>query len=422
MMQRYDRAQLLINQGRFEMAEREIRQLLAEDPDDGYAHCLLAICVVRDESRYGEATREAELAVAIEPDSPFVHFVHSRVLWKRNHFDEAFAAISEAIRLDPYDADFFAQAAQIKLATRDWAVSLNLTEQGLAVDPEHTDCTNLRTISLERLGRTGEALNSAAENLKNSPEDSYAHASHGWALLNSGKYLDAQGAFREALRLDPTNGLARDGMIDAISSRSLLFRSIRKFHIALSRLSHQHQFAIIFGAWILIQILSRLGDNLPWLDPFVPVILMAYMIFAVLTWTSDAIFNTFLRFHHFGRHLLTTKMIWRSNLVASCLICAVGGAVFSLLFGYWFAAIVVGFYWMLMCVPATAAFAMPTINRALIVGGLGILIGLFPVIGVVQSVAVDNLAPLQRWFTNFNWSIIGLQIAAGFMAVAANRK
>ena len=69
MIQRYDRAQLLINQGRFEMAEREIRQMLGENPDDGYAHCLLAICAGNQESRYDEATREAELAVAIEPDS-----------------------------------------------------------------------------------------------------------------------------------------------------------------------------------------------------------------------------------------------------------------------------------------------------------------------------------------------------------------
>ena len=112
---------------------------------------------------------------------------------------------------------------------------------------------------------------------------------------------------------------------------------------------------------------ARIGDAVPWFAPFIPVILMAYMVFAVLTWTSDAIFNTLLRFHPFGRHLLTTKMIWRSNLVASCLICAAGGATIALATGHWFAAVVVAFYWMLMCVPATAAFAMPTVNRSLVI-------------------------------------------------------
>lgn len=422
MTRRYDRAQMLINQGRFDMAEREIRQMLGENPDDGFAHCLLAICASNEESRYEEATREAEMAVAAEPDSPFVHFVHSRVLWKRNHYDEAFAAISESIRLDPYDADFFAQAAQIKLATRNWAAGLDLAQQGLAIDPEDSGCNNLRTLCLERLGRTEEALGAAADNLKNSPDDSYSHSSHGWALLNAGKHLEAQNAFRESLRLDPTNEMARDGMIDAISSRSRLFRAMRSFHISLSRLSHKHQFAIIFGAWILIQFLSRLGDTVPWIGPFIPVILMAYMVFAVLTWTSDAIFNTFLRFHHFGRHLLTTKLIWRSNLVATCLICAAGGAIYSLATGHWFAAIVVAFYWMLMCVPATAAFAMPTLKRGLMIGGLGLLIGLIPAYGVLQSIAQASVSPLASAFRTFNWSIIGLQVAAGYFAVAAHRR
>ena len=422
MIQRYNRAQMLISQGRFDMAERELRQMLGENPDDGFAHSLLAICLCNDQTRYEDATRESEMAVALEPDSPFAHFVHSRVLWTRNHYEEAFEAISEAIKLDPYDADFFAQASQIKLAMRDWQASLDFANQGLAIDPEDSGCNNLRTLALERLGRTDEAIGSAAQNLKNSPEDSYAHSSHGWALLNSGKYLEAQTAFREALRLDPTNEIAREGMIDAISSKSRLFRSVRKFHISLSRLSHKHQFAIIFGAWILIQFLGRVGDDVPWLAPFVPVILMAYMIFAVLTWTSDAIFNTFLRFHHFGRHLLTPKLLWRSNFVATCLICAGGGALYCLATGRFFAAAVVAFYWMLMCVPATAAFAMPTLKRSLIIGGLGLGIGLLPLYGVIQATATSSAAPLFSMFRTFNWSIIGLQILAGYMAVAAHRR
>ncbi len=422
MIEHYNRAQLLISQGRFEMAERELHLILGEQPDDGIAHSLLSICVSTDESRIEEATREAETGVALEPDSAFSHFVHSRVLWKRNRYAEAYAAISESIRLDPYDADYFALAAQIKMSLREWNAGLKLAEQGLAVDPEGSDCNNLRTLALERLGRTGDALQSAAGNLKNSPDDSYSHAAHGWALLNSGKYQEAQTAFRESLRLDPSNEMARDGMIDAISSRSRLFRAIRSFHIALSRLSHKHQFMIIFGAWILIQALNGMGDNAPWLRPFIPLILMAYMGFAVLTWTSDAIFNTLLRFHSFGRHLLTRKMIWRSNLVAPCLICAAGGASYCLLAGQWYTAVVVGFYWLLMCVPATAAFAMPTLKRSLVVGVAGLVIGLLPVLGVLESVTLESTGPLVTRLRTFNWGIIGLQVAAGFMAVAPNRR
>ena len=75
MTQRYDRAQMLISQGRFDMAEREIRQVLGENPDDGLAHCMLAICAATDESRYEEATREAQLAViAVKKRLPQMRF------------------------------------------------------------------------------------------------------------------------------------------------------------------------------------------------------------------------------------------------------------------------------------------------------------------------------------------------------------
>ena len=422
MMQIYARAQMLISQGRFDMAEKELRQVLGEHPDDGTAHAMLAVCMVQTPSRYQEATETAQRAVVLEPDEAYSHFIHSIVLWKRNHLPEAQNAIAEAIRLDPYDPDYFAQSSQLHLAQRDWQAALDDAESGLEIDPEHGSCNNLRTIALERLGRGDEAVVSASENLKNNPESSYSHSAHGWALLNSGDYLKAQDSFREALRLDPTNQAASDGMIDAISSRNILFRVMRKFNVWISRLSHKYQFAIIFGAWILVNVLSRVGGNVPWLAPLVPLILMAYMAFAVLTWTSESIFNTLLRFHPFGRHLLTPKLIWRSNLIASCLISGLIGSIATVVLYDWYGAIVVAFYWMLMCAPIVAAFAMPTLNRALIIGGLAVVVGLIPAYGVFQSVMAESTFPLASSFRIFIWSVIGIQIGANFMAVAPNRQ
>lgn len=404
------------------MAERELRGLLGEYPDDGTAHSMLAVCLVQDSSRYREASEAAQQAVALEPGQPYSHYIHSIVLWKRNHLREAQAAIAEAIRLDPYDADYFAQSSQLHLATRNWQAALDDAELGLEVDAENANCNNLRTISLERLGRGKEAVVSATQNLKNSPENSYSHSAHGWALLNSGEHKKAQDAFREALRLDPTNDAAAEGMIDAISSGNILFRGMRGFHLWLSRMSRKYQFAIIFGAWILIQVMSRVGQNFPWFVPLIPVVLMAYMLFAVLTWTSDSIFNTLLRFHPFGRHLLKPKMIWRSNLVAACLINAIVGALLAAIFFDFESALLVGFYWMLMCVPATAAFAMPTLNRGLIVAASGIVIGAIPLYGLAQSVSAGAPGPMVGAVHTFTWCIIGLQVAANFMAVAPDRR
>ena len=416
------RAQLLLSQSRYEMAERELRRVLAEQPDSAGAHAMLAACIASTETRLDEATREAETAIHLEPDDPYGHFVLSFALAARNRFDESLTAIAEAIRLDPYDADYFGQQARVQLSKGNWQAALDSAEQGLAIDAEDTHCNNIRSIALERLGRSHDAIESASRNLQNDPEDSYSHSAFGWVLLNAGRYDEAQTAFRESLRLDANNDVARDGMIQAINSRSIVFRMVRKFHVVLSRLSAKYQFAIIFGLWLMIQGLREFGRIVPAIVPLIPLFLMAYMGFAVLTWTSNAVFNTLLRFHPFGRHLLDRKQLWTSNLVAACMISGVVGTLYTGVSLSILGGIVVAYYWMLMCVPATVPFSMDTRARAIGVGVAGLLIGLIPVYGVINASVMDHWTPFVNSMTTFNWGIIGLQVVAGILAVAPNRK
>lgn len=409
------RAQLLMAQQRYELAEQELRRLIGEHPEHALAFACLAICIANDPQRNQEATDAAQRAVHLEPDEPFCFYALSSVLQKRNHFKEALQQINEAIRLDPYDADYFGMQASINFQLREWQASLDSAEAGLSIDPEHSLCSNFQSLALERLGRGEDAVASAQRNIKNNPDDSYSHAALGWALLDRGQYLHAQESFREALRLHPHNEMAREGMITAINSRSLLFRWLQRWHTGLSRLAHRHQASILIGAWILITALGQFGNNIPWLAPLIPFILMAYMGFAVLTWTSNAIFNTFLRFHPFGRLLLVPKEIWSSNCVAACFVSALVGSLFAVVTGNTIAAIVVIYYWMLMCVPATLPFSMPTKRRALGIGAAAVIIGLIPVYGVIYS----SVASAIR---TFNWSIIGLQVVGGVLAVAPDRR
>ena len=54
-----ERAFILIEQSRYELAEQELRQTLARHPDNPLPHAILAICLAqRDNHR--EATQEAE--------------------------------------------------------------------------------------------------------------------------------------------------------------------------------------------------------------------------------------------------------------------------------------------------------------------------------------------------------------------------
>ena len=319
MMDRYGRVQLLLSQRRYEMAERDLRALLADDPRDATALALLALCLLQDEKRMADATSAAEQAIGFAPDVPLGHYALAVSYLGRNRLGEAEAAITQSLRLDPHDADAFAVLAKSRLGRELYQASLDAATQGLAIDPDHIACGNIRSISLERLGRGEEAIEAAGETLRRDPDNPVSHAAHGFTLLNSGHYREAQVAFREALRLDPHNEMARAGLIRALNHRSLLFRLVHRFYVAMSRLNSKAAFALIFGAWLMMQALGSLADRVPVLRPLIFPILLLYVLFVVLTWIALPLFNTFLRFHPFGQHLLDRSERWASNLIAPCL-------------------------------------------------------------------------------------------------------
>lgn len=418
MSDRYGRVQLLLGQGRHDMAERELRMLLSDDPNDAIAQSLLALCLLQDPKRYIEATESAQRAVGIAPDEPLCHYALAASYLKRNRYLEAETAIGESLRLDPHDADAFAVLGQSLLSREQYAQSLDAVEQGLQVDPDHLDCNNLRSISLERLGRSEEAIAAASETLSRDPDDPMSHAAHGFALLNSGQHQESQIAFREALRLDPDNEMARMGMIHALNNRSFIFRIVHKFYVMLNRLGSRSAFALILGAWLLVQVLSRVvAPAFPAAQPLIIPIVLLYMGFVILTWIANPLFNTFLRFHPFGQHLLDRPQRWASNLIAPSLALSVFSFVAGIYHGSVILAILTCGYWLGLTIPISASFLMKTPQRMLLLGGASVVIALLPVIGVVRSLMAANPTPLYESMQVFAYGLLAIQIAGNVLAI-----
>src|SRR5687768_18547352 len=115
MSEAFQRAVLLLGQNRNDLAAEQFGRHLATEPNDAYAHGLLAICL-SDAERFGDATHHAAEAVRLAPDFPFAHYAMAYVLTDRERYNEALASINEAIRLDPDDADHFRMLARIHLS------------------------------------------------------------------------------------------------------------------------------------------------------------------------------------------------------------------------------------------------------------------------------------------------------------------
>ena len=352
-----ERALLLFQQSRHELAENELRQALASEPDDAYAHALLALCLSERE-KFDEATSEARQAIQLAPDFPFAHYAHAHVLYDRNRYPEALAAIQEAIRLDATDADYFSLLAAIHCEEKRWKEALAAAEQGLQFDSEHVGCTNLRAIAMVKLGRKAEAGATIDAALARNPDNSVTHANQGWTLLEQGEPKKALEHFRESLRLDPENEWARLGIIEALKARTFIYALMLKYFLWMSRFSPRVQWGIILGGYFGNRLLGGLAATNPKLAPWLLPVRILYIAFALMTWVADPLFNLLLRMNSFGRLVLSREQTVASNWFGSCLLLALLSLAGCLFFSFdfdkpWIAALIVfGF----LLLPLSATF------------------------------------------------------------------
>ena len=350
-----ERAMLLYQQSRYELAETELRQSLAIEPDNAQAHSLLALCLAERE-QFKEATEEAEQAVHLEPDSSFSYYALSRIWHERHYEEQALAAINEAIRLDPWDADYLALLAQIQMVERRWPAALEAAERGLQHDPEHVACTNLRAMALVKLGRKAEAGATIDSALRRNPENSLTHANQGWTLLEQGDPKKALEHFRESLRLNPENEWARQGIIEALKARNFIYALMLRYFLAMAKFRRRAQWGIIVGAYVGIQILGGIEQTNPQWSFLIRPIRIVYMAFVLMTWLSSPFFNLLLRFNRFGRLALSREQTIASNWLAFLLLLvlvSLGGCVVHGFNSPWvFGALVSG----LLLLPVTSTF------------------------------------------------------------------
>ncbi len=355
MSDRVERAELLLSRGRADLAEKEARGALAEDPDDALAHAVLALCL-GDLKKFKEGLREARRAVELMPDNPATHYVLSRTFILDDQYGKALTAIEEALRLEPEDAAYHAVLAAIKHDEEKWKESLAATEVGLRLDPENAECANIRASALQRLGRVEEAGAVLDAALSREPENAFTHANKGQNLLREGDAAGALEAYREALRLDPNDEQARAGVVEALKARSLFYRLTLRYFFWFSSFERETQFAFVAGLWPGARALKVAAKHYPAVEPFALPLLVLYGAIMFASWLGRPISNLLLRFSRYGRLTLTDEEIEASDRVGALLAAAaILGSIAWIQADWRFGF--VGFLFMVLAFPVSAYYA-----------------------------------------------------------------
>jgi tetratricopeptide (TPR) repeat protein len=358
------RAQLLIQQDRYLLAEEQLRLALAEGSETATAHALLALCLL-ERFEFDAAAAEAQQAIHDAPDAALGFYALASVQYKQNRLNDAQATIAEAIRLEPWNAEHFSILSSIEADRYHWPAALAAAEQGLECDPDHVHCNNLRAFTLVNLGRKAEAGQSIGATLAKSPEDAVTHANQAWTLLHQQQPIEAATHFREALRLDPNLEWARQGIIEAMKARFFLYRWLLTWFLWLTRFPPKFQLALMLGLIFGRTLLANLLQMVPLLEPLAMPLTIAYVLFVWMTWTASSLFNLVLRLDSFGRLVLNPSERLESTLVGVCLVLCLlcGSSALFFVPGLAFMTWTAGMLYLGLMLPLIAAFRQPAGRR-----------------------------------------------------------
>ena len=306
----FERAQMLLQTDRINEAEKELRTALSHEPEFARAHALLALCLSH-RLKHKAAFKEAETAISLNPNDAPLYFCYTKCLFRARWIEKARQTIEHAISLNPYDADYYYMRAAIELEitsdppTAPLIQACDTLMQALEIDPVHGDSLALLSRLQAILGKTSEAKQLALMAVHNRPESSDAHVSRGYSLLYTGNARESFDAFREALRLDPNNEMARSGLIEALKIHNVFYRLWFRFSAFITR--YQWSYLI-------------LGLGLA----FIPALVVALYVLLCLV---DPISYTTLWLSRWGRLAMTQreKMVGIATMLLSmgCVTCSV---------------------------------------------------------------------------------------------------
>ena len=304
-----ERAQLLLDQNRYQDAETYIRQALEQDPDNDYTLGLLGRCFVNNR-RYEEGIEVIRKAIAIDPNNSFYFYLLGFAFYQKSESAAAKANLQKAIQLYPYAAEYFGLLAHVLLEEKKFEEALDKASEGLALEADNITCLNARSVALNKLKRAGEAFEAMDTALAHDPENEVTHNVVGWNLLERGHHQEAARHFMEALRIRPDYNNAKAGLKEALKSKILVYKWLLQYNFWINNKGKNLQVAlpiILFVAFRVLISLSRGGNTPGYLTGLLGGL---YILIVVTSWTIGSIANFVLLFHPLGKHSLTVSERW----------------------------------------------------------------------------------------------------------------
>jgi len=297
-----NKAHLLMEQGRFKMAEQELRQILALYRSSAATRAMLSTCLLR-QKLISEALHQAKEAIRIEPSNPDNFHVLSLIYLEQERYQKAEKTIRVSLNHYAARPDYLYVLASIFFQQSDWVKALKVCDMALTADAEHIDTLNLRARVLSRIGQYDVAEDTFNLALRSDPENPVTHANKGWAALEQKEYIKAQEHFQTALCFNPELEFARTGLVESIKAKYLLYRWFLNVNYWSNTGGEILKILLVVGMVLCV-------SHFQYLSPL-------YLLFVLFMWFPDVIFNAYLQKDERTRQILSSRERKTSRVFAT---------------------------------------------------------------------------------------------------------
>lgn len=360
------RALLLFEQQRPELAEEHFRLAIADEPQNGHAFASFSLCLAANK-KLTEAEQAARQAVHLAPDESYSHYALAWTFDDQDRHRDAEIAVREAIRLDHSNPSYWSLLASTLAQQQRWAEALWAAEQGLTVDPTHPGCSNMRALGLQFTGRRQDAVATTDASLARDPENPATHYAGGLALLEGGDRKAALHHFRECLRLDPAFEPAREGIVEALRSANPAYRVFLRFSFWLARKGSKWGWVITIGAFVLVRIVRSIAESNAELAPFLWPIVYLYLAFVLLSWLGGPLHDLVLLLHPLGRIALSRDARRAALMLGALLVVGLPPALVGALLGDMY-LVAAGGACVALAIPAVGMFRLAATWARVLIG------------------------------------------------------
>lgn len=354
MGKHFDRAEILFNQRRYDLAAAEFKQEIAEHPDSDRGYTALALSLMNQAKLESATLGLIDYALSLDAENDWNHYTLAFYWYLKSDYERARVAIEQAIALDPNSDLYFYILARILFdrgqtkftldTRRSLGVILILSRgalfpigfgmlaicksywirsylksvfapltRSLSINPQYLPALNLQTEILITTRRPKRALASSQAGLEIDPNNVTAHKLHGQILTGCGKYTEAIDHFQSALRINPSSQETKAGLLEAMRSQYWIYPwiSMTNWRGKLTMFS-----VLLIGIIIRLSI-DNSAPELANIRTFLGIFIATSIINVIfLSFPARWIFNLCLQIDPKNRLLLSERNAIISNYIA----------------------------------------------------------------------------------------------------------